>query len=92
MSNKNSTQIIAIVAIMSIVAIGILPKVIAQPSPNSNATMSSDKVEKLFAEAPKHPLTMAAGAVNKYSAWLFVCTVPPITNAETQCDTPVQLH
>jgi hypothetical protein len=33
-----------------------------------------------------------AGEQDKYSAWLMICAAPPITNVETQCDVPVQLH
>ena len=37
------------------------------------------------------PMTIAE-AHNNYGAWLLICKAPPITNAESQCDAPVQLH
>jgi hypothetical protein len=81
---------IAVLALVSISVTSILPKCIAQPSSASNATMpATDAIEKLFAKAPH--MAMGAGPAN-YSAWLFVCKAPPITNAEKQCDNPTRLH
>jgi hypothetical protein len=91
MSKTCYIQIISILTIISIAATGILPKVIAQAPTTSNSTSTLDSVEKLITKSPIK--TMAAGAqADKYSAWLLVCKAPPITNAETDCDTPVQLH
>ena len=91
MSKTSYIQIITIAAIISIAATGLLPKVIAQAPTTSNSTSTVDSVEKLMAKAPIK--TMAAGAqADKYSAWLLVCKAPPITNAEQDCDIPVQLH
>ncbi len=69
-----SIQTIAIFAIITIAAVIILPKVIVQTSSTSNATMSSDTIEKLFEKS--HPsMTMAVGGgahANNYRARLFV--------------------
>jgi len=82
--------IIAILAVVSLSVFSVIPKSIAQPSTLSNATMpTSDAIEKLFAKSPH--MMMGAGPAN-YSAWLFVCKAPPITNAEKQCDNPTRLH
>jgi hypothetical protein len=83
-------QSITIATILSIAIVGIFPKVIAQ-APPSNSTVSSDSVEKLFAKVPQKSMA-AGGQADKYSAWLLICKAPPITNAETDCDAPVQLH
>jgi hypothetical protein len=91
MSKTSYIQIITIATIISFAATGILPKVIAQAPTTSNATLNADSVEKLFSKAP--PMTMAGNAqANNYSVWLFVCKAPPIINAESECDTPTQLH
>ncbi len=93
MINKISIKTIVILAIITIAAVNMFPKVIAQSSSFSNTTTSSDTIEKLFAKAHSS-MSMAAGGAhsNNYSAWLFVCKTPPIINAESQCDTPTQLH
>jgi hypothetical protein len=90
MSKTCYIQIISILTIISIAATGILPKVIAQAPTTSNSTSTLDSVEKLITKSPIK--TMAAAQADKYSAWLLVCKALPITNAETDCDTPVQLH
>ena len=92
MSKTSYIQIITMVTIISVAATGLLPKVIAQAPTTSNSTIQPDSIEKLMAKAP--PMTMAGGnaQANNYSAWLLICKAPPITNAETDCDIPVQLH
>ena len=89
---KHISVLAAVALIVSLTAMSMVAKAVAQPSsPNSTAPKAPDSVEKLFAKTP--PMTMAgAGQANNYSAWLFVCKAPPITDAESQCDTPTRLH
>jgi hypothetical protein len=96
MFKANYVQILAILIILSIAITVISPKVVAQSS-NSNATATSDSIEKLFSKASSSKMTLGKQATqetqaNNYSVWLLICKAPPITNVESQCDTPAQLH
>ena len=93
MLGKIIIQAVAVLAIMTVIAaVSMMPKAVAQTSSSSNATSAApDAVEKMFSKAPQSKVARA-GEQDKYSAWLMICAAPPITNVETQCDVPVQLH
>jgi invasion protein IalB len=91
---KNQTSVLAIASltVMLVVGMSISFPIKAHAQTSSNATSAkNDSFERLFAKAPPKMATSGMQA-NNYSAWLIICNQPPITNAETQCDVPTQLH
>jgi hypothetical protein len=59
--------------------------------PSSNTTFSPAAVKDLIAKILP-PKMVGAVQTNNYSAWLFICKAPSITNIESDCDTPTRLH